>query len=86
MNADRDSPLRPRRLLQRAVQRIKARRAWQGRNANNGELEEATDCLNPITTPASRLNNLNKWLMRMRRNAWRHLIGRELVLPSGAKH
>jgi hypothetical protein len=74
MNADRDSPLGPRRLLQRAVQRTKARRAWQGRNANNGELEGATDCLNRITTPALRLNNLNEWLMRMRRNAWRHFL------------
>jgi hypothetical protein len=35
---------------------------------------EATDCLNRITTPALRLNNLNEWLMRMRRNAWRHFL------------
>ena len=52
------------------------RRVEHGKAAmrNNGELEEATDCLNRIRRPHHCLNNLNKWLMRMRRNAWRHLL------------
>ena len=35
----------------------------------------APECRDPITLLAARLKNLNKWLMGMRRNAWRHLIG-----------